>query len=119
MSNVWDDWAYEDYLIRAYQANKESKHKLYNPEEFWAYINQDKIWITADRRELKIKDITKDHLFNILLWANRHYSELLFVFDTAKQLGKIPDDLWFSTPVEYPLFNKIQKRYLKLAQKDN
>lgn len=101
MSNYdWDDWQvpkawYDGYIERATAANKESKHKLYDPEEFWAYINQDKIWITADRRELRIKDIEKDHLSNILLWASKHYGELIAVFDLAKKIGKPEADVRF------------------------
>lgn len=119
---VWSNWEedFGPYFEREPIVRK--SHPIFDPEQFWDYVNQTKIWINKEQQEFRIKQLEKQYLFNILKWADNHSEEIYYTFVTAQQIGKIPSDVsWFSgvgfeSNVEHlPLFARIKKRYFKLV----
>jgi hypothetical protein len=90
-----------------------TNHPLYDPEKIVGYLNQKKIWINAARQEIRIKDIDKAYLYNILAWLYNHDKELLFTLALADKLG-MPNDSIYNIQ-DSPLYKKLEARYLKLC----
>jgi hypothetical protein len=115
----WYDYGYlpsgyED----AYEDNNpeeaHTNHPLYDPERVADYLSQKKIWINAARKEIRIKDMDKHYLYNVLAWFRKHENEIVFTMYLSDEIGKSQGVKYYNA-FDFPLYQKIQARYLKLC----
>ena len=90
-------------------------HPIVDPENIWEFINQTKIWKDANLAEIRIKDMDKFHLFNVLKWADKNQDEIQFTLEYALRIGKITDEALLDNPLNMPLFVRMQSQYFKLV----
>jgi hypothetical protein len=119
-------WDYDDQITGYDKYNDphvvtiymQSTHPIYDPEQVHNYTNQTKVWINAAREEIRIKNMDKRYLFNVVAWMqeNEDKINLALNFDCtlrAAMGGTIPYS-WVRIS-DRPLYKKIVKRYAKLA----
>jgi hypothetical protein len=91
-----------------------TSHPLYDPEKVADYLNQKKVWINAARDNIRIKDMDKHYLYNVLAWFRKHENEIVFTMYLSDEIGKSQGVKYYNA-FDFPLYQKIQARYLKLC----
>lgn len=119
-NTAWNEWDLDERFEDAppyskLRVNENTSHPLFDPELVWDFLNQKKIWVNKYLLEIPVKEMDKSYLFNVLKWVDKNWEEIGFTLAYARKLEKFDDEYGeFRMPVEFPLFEKIEKRYLKL-----
>lgn len=112
MSNVWENDDY--YNINSYRLNhpiieKKFVHPISQPDTIHSYLRQTRIWVDHEGVEHKIKDMSKEYIWNVLSWLNTNKARIEFTYYFSV------DSDGMGLPLEAPLVKKLERRYLKLS----
>ena len=110
-----DEWYRDDWYdpIMVEEPVVQRLHPIFDPKQVGEYMNQTKIWIDANRTEHRIKNLDERYLVNILSWINRKRGDINFA---ANLVAAATEDYGSYIDIQYsPLYNKLQKRYLKVS----